>query len=161
MRKQKDPPPPQLTEEEQKRNALQIIFDMAVEQSSQFLAPFSTEKYRTTVIVDHETLGTKETLIKEFLCFHFNLTFGKNKNGFHQIYFNHDEEAIGKFGTRVYNQVLRLLIRLSAKEDTAINIEDRVRFAPEPCDVHNFFYKRIIDKATEFITIQTVAGLTN
>jgi hypothetical protein len=147
---------PPLTEEEQKRNALTLIFEGAVQQAGAFLKPFSTEKYRTTIIVDHEGLGIKKTLVKEFLCFHFNLTFCKNKDGLHLIYLNHDEEAIKKFGTRVYNQMLRLLITLSSKEVTAINVEDRVRFAAEPSNVHNFFYKRIIDKTTDFISIQTV-----
>lgn len=154
MKKRNTTPP--LTEEEQKHKALALIFEEAAKQAGAFLKPFSTEKYRTTITVDHEKLKTKETLLKEFLCFHFNLTFCKNKNGSHLIYLNNDGEAVKKFGTRVYSKMLRLLITLSSKEATAIDIEDRIRFSPEPSDVHNFFYKRIIDKASEFVSIQTV-----
>ena len=148
--------PTLLTEEEQKREALQAIFSKAVQLAGEFLKPFDTEKYRTTVLLNHEKLKTNETLISEFLCFHFNITFGRNKNGYNLIYFNYDEEAISKFGTRVFNQMIRTLITISAKEVTDINVEERIRFATEPSDVHNFLWKRLIDGEKQHIVISTV-----
>jgi hypothetical protein len=152
--------PTLLTEEEQKRETLKAIFEKAVQLAGEFLKPFDTEKYRTTVLLNHEKLKTNETLISEFLCFHFNITFGRNKNGYHLIYFNYDEEAISKFGTRVFNQMIRTLITISAKEVTAINVEERIRFATEPSDVHNFLWKRLIDGEKQYISISTVEGKT-
>jgi hypothetical protein len=144
------------TEEQQKREALELIFAQAIEQAGAFLKPFDTEKYRTTVTINHEKLKTNESLIREFLCFHFNITLSKNKNGYHVLYFNYDEEAITKFGTRVFNQMLRTLISTSSKECTQINVEDRVRVATKPTDVHNFLWKRVIDKEKEHIVINAV-----
>lgn len=146
----------QPTEEEHKRTILENIFKQAVALAGEFLKPFDTEKYRTTVLLNHEKLKTNETLISEFLCFHFNITFGRNKNGYHLIYFNYDEEAISKFGTRVFNQMIRTLITISAKELTEINVEERIRFATEPSDVHNFLWKRLIDGEKQYISISTV-----
>ena len=148
--------PTLLTEEEQKRETLKAIFEKAVQLAGEFLKPFDTEKYRTTVLLNHEKLKTNETLISEFLCFHFNITFGRNKNGYHLIYFNYDEEAISKFGTRVFNQMVRTLITISAKEVTDVNVEERIRFATEPSDVHNFLWKRLIDGEKQYIVISTV-----
>lgn len=156
MKTKVNKPTTQLSEEEQKRGVLEAIFQKAITMASEFLKPFDTEKYRTTVLLDHEKLKTNDSLISEFLCFHFNLTFGKNKNGYHLIYFNYDEEAISKFGTRVFNQMIRALITISAKEVTAINVEERIRFATEPSDVHNFLWKRLIDGEKKHIVISSV-----
>jgi hypothetical protein len=150
-----------LAEEEQKREALEAIFVKAVTSAGEFLKPFDTLKYRQSVQLDHEKLKTNDTLISEFLCFHFNLTLGKNKNGYHLIYFNYDEEAISKFGTRVFNQMIRLLVTISAKEVTTINVEERIRFATEPSDVHNFLWKRLIDGEKEHIVISATEGKAN
>lgn len=160
MKKQQTKTQSPLTEEEQKRDAIHLIFEQLTQQAGEFLKPFDTDKYRCIVVVDHQALGTKETLIAELICYHFNITFGKNKNGFHQIYFNYDEEAITKFSTRVYNQMVRLLCTLSTKEVTAIDIEDRVRFSAKPTDVKNFFYKRLIDGTKEHITLTTMEKAT-
>lgn len=160
MRTKVNKPTTQLSEEEQKREVLEVIFQQAIALASEFLKPFDTVKYRTTVLLDHEKLKTNDSLISEFLCFHFNLTFGKNKNGYHLIYFNYDEEAISKFGTRVFNQMIRALITISAKEVTPINVEERIRFATEPSDVHNFLWKRLIDGEKMHITISSVEGKT-
>lgn len=154
------PTTPQM-EEEEKRTILEAIFEQAIVLAREYLKPFDTDKYRTTVTVNHEKLKTNDTLIKEFLCFHFNLTLGKNKNGFHLIYFNYDEEAISKFGTRVFNQMVRALVTISAKEMTKINVEERIRFATEPSDIHNFLWKRLIDGEKEHIVISTNDNKTN
>ncbi|MEE1945063.1 hypothetical protein VRU48_08090 [Pedobacter sp. KR3-3] len=153
MKKQKTASPPT---EEQKRTELEKIFELACKTASEFLKPFDMEKYRTVVAIDHEKLKTHENLIKEFLCFHFKLTLCKNKNGYFLIYFNYDEEAISKFGTRVFNQTLRALVAISAREKTSIDVQDRIRFATEPSDIHNFLWKRMIDKEKEFVVIKAI-----
>jgi hypothetical protein len=144
------------TEEEQKRQVMEAIFEQAMTLASDYLKPFDTEKYRTTVTLNHEKLETNDSLIREFLCFHFNLTLSKNKNGYHVLYFNFDEEAITKFGSRVFNQMVRTLITLSSREKTQLNIEERVRIATKATDVHNFLWKRVIDGDKEHIIISTV-----
>jgi hypothetical protein len=52
--------------------------------------------------------------------------------------------------------MLRTLISTSSKECTQINVEDRVRVATKPTDVHNFLWKRVIDKEKEHIVINAV-----
>lgn len=139
------------SEEEQKREALLIAFEQIATHAGQFIRAFDTEKYRLLVTINHQELDSNGTLIKELICYHFNVTISMNKHGLHYLYFNHDTEAVTKFTPRVYNQMLRLIMLLTHNEVAKVNIEDRVRIAPKPADLRNFFYKRLIDGEKPFI----------
>ncbi|WP_169305099.1 hypothetical protein [Pedobacter cryotolerans] len=54
--------------------------------------------------------------------------------------------------------MIRTLITISAKDVTEINVEERIRCATEPSDVHNFLWKRLIDGEKQHISISTVEG---
>ncbi|RZK38669.1 MAG: hypothetical protein EOO90_21470 [Pedobacter sp.] len=150
----------ELTLDEKKNLEVLNIFEQLVAYSNELLVAFETEKYRTIVIIDHEAIGTYDTLVKEIITFHFNATIGKNSNGNYSIYFSYDDEAISKFGNRLFNQMLRKLIAVSMQDTTSVNVEDRIRIDHEPKNVRNFFIKRLIDKETHHISIQAVERKT-
>ncbi|RZK43062.1 MAG: hypothetical protein EOO90_05250 [Pedobacter sp.] len=148
------------TLDEKKNLEVLTIFEQIVAHANDLLSVFDTEKYRTIVIIDHEAIGTYDTLVKEVITFHFNATIGRNSNGNYSIYFSYDDESITKFGNRLYNQMLRKLIAVSMQGTTSVNVEDRIRIDHEPKNVRNFFIKRLIDKETDNISIQAVERKT-
>ena len=147
-------PVKELSLDEKKNIEVERIFEQITNSARELLTVFEIEKYRTTVLVEHSKIGRYENLIREFLSYHWNFTMSKNKQGGCVIYFGYDGEAISKFGNRLYNEMLRKLIALTMKEATSVNIEDRIRVNHEPTDIHNFYYKRVMDGKTEHVTIQ-------
>ncbi|MEE1884371.1 hypothetical protein [Pedobacter flavus] len=117
------------------------------------LTIFDSQKYRTTVLVNHAKIGRSETLISEFLSFYWNFTLSKNKVGAYVIYVAYDSEAIEKFGNRLHTQMLRAIFKYSMADATHLNIEDSIRIASTPTEIRNYYYKRVMDGEIENVSI--------
>lgn len=129
-------------------------YKLIIESTKSLLTSFESKKYRTVIQVDHSRSGRETTLISEFICFFWNLTLSTNKGGYRMIYFSYDEDALAKFGPRLYNRVLRHIFKHTMFETTKLNIEDSVRINNQGADIQNFFINRLANGENNFISIE-------
>jgi len=125
-----------------------------IESTKSLLTPFESRKYRTIITVNHSKSGKETNLIKECLCFFFNLTLATNKAGYRMIYFSYDEDAFAKFGARLYNRVLRQIFRHTMFDATKVSIEDCVRISLTASEVQKFFINRLANGENDFVSFE-------
>ncbi|WP_423149762.1 hypothetical protein [Rubrolithibacter danxiaensis] len=116
------------------------------------LTVFESKKYRTCIEVNHAKSARGTNLDQEFICFFWNITLATNKAGYKMLYFTYDEDALAKFGARMYNRALRQLYKHTMFEATKLNIEDSVRLN-NPANVQSFFINRLANGENDFISI--------
>ena len=142
-------PEQQQAEQLAARNAaVQTTFNKIIENVTPLLKPFTSQRYRTFILVNHSDSGKETNLILEFLCSFFTITLTTNKVGYKMIYVTFDAEAITKFGARFYNRVLRTVFKHS---DDKI-VEDCIRIN-NPGNVLNFYLNRLAGGENDFTTI--------
>jgi hypothetical protein len=137
---------------EARNKDVEKAYNLICQSARLLLIPFESRKYRTIIEVNHSKSGKETTLLKEFICFFFNITLTKNRAGYNMIYCTYDEDAIAKFGPRLYNRTLRLLFKHTMFEKTKLNIEDSVR-VNDPSEVQSFFINRLANGETHHISI--------
>ena len=128
-------------------------FDEIVKDGMVALKAFEANKYRTMVTVDHRNNEKYPNLIKEGVCYFFNLTLSSNKHGDFIIYFSYDSEALTKFGRTVYNILLRSIFQRTSVAYTKLNIENCVRINITTRNIHDFYYKRVMDGVSDTVVI--------
>lgn len=139
---------------EARNNEVDKAYKLILESTKGLLSPFESKKYRTIIHVDHSKSERETTVVKECLCFFWNITLATNRAGYRMIYLSYDASAFAKFGARLYNRILRHLFKASMFENTKINIEDSIRINYEPSDVQNFFINRLANGENNFVTFE-------
>jgi hypothetical protein len=129
-------------------------YKLILESTKALLSPFESKKYRTIIHIDHSKSGKDTTVVKECLCFFWNITLATNKAGYRMIYLSYDASAFAKFGARLYNRVIRQVFKVSMFDNTKINIEDSIRVSYDPTDVQNFFIHRLLNGENDFVTFE-------
>lgn len=147
---------PDLTPEQLKNEEINYAFNQITHDGLKMLTPFEANKYRTVVSIDHVGNERYPNLIKESISYFWNLTLAKSKNGSLLIYYTYDKEALTKFGTVIFNKMLRSIFKHTSSEKNDINIEDCVRINTDTKDIHPFFYKRVIDGENEAVTVRAL-----
>lgn len=127
-------------------------FHRIIKETTPLLGVFESKKYRTCIQVAHFKSNKDTKLITEFLCFFWNLTLTMNVAGYKMIYFCYDEEALTRFGSRIYNRVLRQVFKQTMFENSKINVEDCIRIN-SPSNVQSFFYNRLANGENDFVSI--------
>lgn len=127
-------------------------FNLIVQGCKHLLLDFSHTKYRTVIQIDHSKSEKDTKLIKEFLCSFFNITLTKNRADYSMIYLTYSEEAIPRFGARLYNRVVRQLYKHTTWEGKKVNIEDCVRLN-DPGKVESFFIGRLTNGENAYTSI--------
>lgn len=126
------------------------------EYASELLRRFDVVKYRTYCNIDHTKNETNANLVKEFLCHFWNITLSNSKEGKAYIFISIDSDCITKFGNGLTNLLLRDAYRLTQSEENTTGIEYALRVDFAINDVHSFFYRRIVDGETDYVSIITV-----
>lgn len=153
MAKKTQPSTPPLTQDQLRDELVNYAFTQIVKDGQQLLTVFDTGKYRSVVTVDHADNDRYPNLVKEALTFFWNLTLSKTKNDNLVIYFTYDKEASTKFGTMIYNNMLRSIFKHTMKDANDANIEDCVRVSTNTKELNYFFYNRLIEGESEAVTI--------
>lgn len=125
---------------------------LITQASKQLLTTFEHAKYRTTIQVNHSESGRESNLISEWMTFFFNITLSKNRAGYNMIYLTFSEDAIAKFGARLYTRCLRILFKHTMFDKGKISIEDCVR-VNNPAQVEGYFVNRLANGENSFIAI--------
>lgn len=127
-------------------------FYLVVQGCKKLLGAFEHAKYRTVIEIDHNKSDKDTKLIKEFLCSFFNITLTKNRADYSMIYLTYSEEAIPRFGARLYNRVIRQLYKHTTWEGKKVNVEDSVRLN-DPGKVEQFFIGRLTNGENPYTSI--------
>lgn len=132
----------------ERNQQVKTCFKHIVENVTPLLKPFSSQRYRTFILVDHSASEKETSLILEFLCSFFTITLTKNKVGYDMLYVTYDQESVTKFGARLYNRVLRQVFKHT---DYKI-VEDCVRIN-NPGNVLGFYLNRLANGENDYTTI--------
>ena len=135
-------------------------YNQIVLSARNLLTVFESPKYRTWVEVNHSKSEKETTLIKEFICYLWNLTLATNKVGHYVLYFGFDQEGLNKFGSRIFNRMLRSVYKHTMTEATEMDIEDCIRVNESATDVHQFFIRRMLNGENEIVSILVEERLT-
>lgn len=127
-------------------------YTLITQASKALLTTFEHAKYRTIIEVDHSQSGRDGNLLKEWMTFFFNITLTKNRAGYSMIYFTFSEDAIAKFGARLYTRALRVLFKHTMFDKGKISIEDSIR-VNNPGQVESYFVNRLANGENNFISI--------
>jgi len=147
---------PNLTTDQLRNEEVAYAFSQIIKDAQHILTPFEAAKYRTIITVDHNDNERYPNLVKEAVCYFWSLTLSKNKGGNLVLYFSADNEAVQKFGTTIFNRMLRSIFKHTSTSTNDTNIEGCVRISADTKDVHSFFYKRFVDGESEHVTIQAL-----
>ena len=145
---------------EARNKEVSAAYNLISQASKQLLTTFEHAKYRTIIEVNHSQSGREGNLIKEWMTFFFNITLTKNRAGYSMIYFTFSEDAIAKFGARLYTRALRVLFKHTMFDKGKISIEDCVR-VNNPSQVEGYFVNRLANGENDFISIEVEPHQTN
>ncbi|RZK60296.1 MAG: hypothetical protein EOO91_01995 [Pedobacter sp.] len=123
--------------------------------ASELLKKFEMTKYRTYVMVDHNKNETNANLVSEFICHFWNITLSNSKEGKSYIFISLDEESLTKFGNGLTNMLVREAYKITQSNDNTTGIEYALRVDFLAGDVHNLYYRRVIEGETEYTSIIT------
>lgn len=143
----------ELSQEQMVNNEVVRVFDLITQSAQDVVKSFESKKYRTSVLIDHMQ-NSNNNLIKEYLSYFFNVTLTRNKNSILVIYIGFDSEAISRFGTMLYNRFIRMIMSHTMKENTLVDIEACIRIDAGTKEVRNYFYKRITDGESDYVSIR-------
>lgn len=135
-------------------------YHLICQASKELLRSFEANKYRTIIEVDHRASGREGNLIKEFMTFFFNITLTMNRANYYMIYFTFSDDAIARFGARLYTRALRVVFKHTMFDKGKISIEDSVRIN-NPAQVEGYFVNRLANGESEFISIDVVEPKEN
>lgn len=129
-----------------------------VSKASQLLKKFDLPKFRTYCEMEHTKNELNANLVKEFLSYHWNVTLSMNpKDGKLYIFIDLGGEALEKFGNGLTNALLREAYQLTQSHDNTQGIEYALRVNFNPSEqLHNFYYRRIVEGETDYVSIVTV-----
>lgn len=102
--------------------------------------------------IDHSKSDKDTKLIKEFLCSFFSITLTKNRADYDMIYLTYSDEAVARFGAKLYNRVIRQLYKHTTYEGKKVNVEDCVRLN-DLGKVEQFFIGRLTNGENAFTSI--------
>jgi hypothetical protein len=145
---------------ELRNKEVEKAFTLLTQASRSLLTTFEHQKYRTVIVVNHTESGREGNLLKEFMTFFFNITLSKNRANYSMVYFTFSEDAIAKFGARLYTRALRVLFKHTMFDKGKISIEDCVR-VNNPAQVEGYFVNRLANGENDFVSIEVEPHQTN
>ncbi|QPH37897.1 hypothetical protein [Pedobacter endophyticus] len=146
------------TDVQQVNQQVEKAYTLMVEAATELLKRFDVAKFRTYALMDHTKNEQNTNLVKEYLSYFHNITLSMSpKDGRFYIFIDLGEEALQKFGSTLTNNLLRECYRLTQSNDNTTGIEYSLRvnyLAGE--SLHNFYYRRIVEGETGYVSILTV-----
>ena len=146
------------TDVQQVNQQVEKAYTLMVDAAKELLKRFDVAKFRTYALMDHNKNEQNANLVKEFICYHWNITLSLSpKNGAFYIFIDLGEEALQKFGSTLTNNLLRECYQLTQSNDNTVGIEYALRVNYLPAEsLHNFYYRRVVEGETGYVSIGTV-----
>ena len=119
----------------------------------ELLTAFDALRYRTSASIDHTKSGKETNLVNEWISAFCNITLTRNRHNYLMIYVNYDEEALTRFGDKLFNRMLRVVMKSTNYEAFEINIENCIRIDHQATDIQPFFISRVLNGDKEHVSI--------
>ena len=146
---------------QQNNDLVEKAYTAITNVASELLKKFELAKYRTHVSVEHCKDPQNTNLVREYICFFWNITLSNSKEGKSYIFISIDESGIEKFGSGLTNLLLRSAFKITESLEGQHSIEYSMRVNYMAMDIHNFFYRRIVEGETDFVSLSTVDHLAS
>jgi len=146
---------------QQNNDAVEKAYTAITNEASELLRKFELAKYRTHLSVEHCKDPQNTNLVREFISYFWNVTLSNSKEGKSYIFISIDENGLEKFGSGLTNLLLRSAFKITDSINTEFDIQYAMRVNYMPMDIHNFFYRRIVEGETDLVSIYTVEQLTS
>jgi hypothetical protein len=140
---------------EQRNIEVEEAYHSIVQQTRELLAAFDSLKYRMSVTVDHRNSGKPTNLIHEYLSSFHNFTLTRNRYGYNMIYVSYDEDALTRFGDKLFNRMLRIVFNTTNAVVGQLNIENCIRIDHCATDIQPFFINRLFSQELHYVTVHT------
>jgi len=140
---------------EQRNLDVEEAYHSIVKQTRELLTAFDSLKYRMSVSVDHRNSGKPTNLIHEYLSSFHNFTLTRNRFGYWMIYVSYDEDALTRFGDKLFNRMLRVVFNTTNSTVGSINIENCIRIDHCATDIQPFFINRLFSQELDYVTVHT------
>lgn len=140
---------------QQTNEIVEQAYNAITKEAIDLLKRFELTKYRTHLTVEHLKDPQNTNLVREFISFFWNITLSTSKEGKNYIFISIDSDGLTKFGSGLTNILLRQAFKITQANDETQNIEYSLRVNYMPMDVHNFFYRRIVEGETDIVSIFT------
>ncbi|NMN37722.1 hypothetical protein [Pedobacter sp. SG918] len=146
------------TDVQQVNQQVEKAYTLMVNAATELLKRFDVAKFRTYATMEHTENEQNTNLVKEFICYHWNITLSMSpKDGRFYIFIDLGEEALQKFGSALTNNLLRECYQLTHSNGGYSGIEYALRVNYLPADqLHNFYYRRVVEGETGYVSIVTV-----
>jgi len=140
---------------EQRNLDVEEAYHSIVKQTRELLTAFDSLKYRMSVSIDHRNSGKPTNLIHEYLSSFHNFTLTRNRYGYWMIYVSYDEDALTRFGDKLFNRMLRIVFNTTNSTVGSINIENCIRIDHCATDIQPFFINRLFSQELDYVTVHT------
>lgn len=124
-----------------------------IKGSKELLTAFESLRYRTSVTVDHTKSGKETNLISEWISPFWNYTLTMNRHKYLMIYVSYDEEALTRFGEKLFNRMIRVVFKCTNNEAFDVNIENCIRIDHEGSDIQPFFISRVLNGEKDYVSV--------
>lgn len=141
---------------QQNNDAVEKAYTAITKEASELLRKFELAKYRTHLSIEHCKDQQNTNLVREFISYFWNITISNSKEGKSYIFISIDENGLQKFGSGLTNLLLRSAFKITETVDESQDILYALRVNYMPMDIHNFFYRRIVEGETDLVSIFTV-----
>lgn len=138
---------------ELRNEKVELAYKNIIKGCKELLTAFDTLRYRMHVTIDHTNSGKETNLISEWICYFWDITITRNRFNYYMIYVSYDEEALTRFGDKIFNRMLRLVFNNTNITATDINIENSVRIDHSATDIQIFFINRLLSDPKDYIII--------
>jgi hypothetical protein len=119
----------------------------------ELLTAFEALRYRTSASIDHTKSGKETNLVSEWICPFWNITLTRNRHNYTMIYVSYDEDALTRFGDKLFNRMLRVVMKCTNYEAFDFNIENSIRIDHQATDIQPFFISRVLNGEKEHVSI--------
>lgn len=132
-------------------------YTLIIDKARDLLKRFEGLEFRSYCEIDHTKNEQNTNLVKEFLCYFWNITIYINlENGRYFIQIDMGKEELTKFGNGLTNLLFSEVYRvIQANGDTA-HTENNLLINFKPLPMLNYYYSIIARGETEYINISTV-----
>ena len=128
-----------------------------VEKAINLLNTFENPEQGTYCQMDHSKNELNSNMIKEFLCYFWNITLqvAPHKKE-RQILIDIGEEGIRKFGNKLTTSLIRKIFSMNASKTLITGTENTLVINYQPLPILEYYYRVIAQGETEYISISSV-----
>lgn len=140
-----------------KNKAITKAYQLVVEEAITILKQFKEPQHLTYCRMDHLKNDQNTNMIKEFLCYFWNITLSVSPhNKRRQIQLDIGKEGLEKIGYTLTNFLISKIISVILASGDITDAEDDFILNSRPLALLPYFYSTIARGETEYISIFTI-----